>query len=78
MSKEYKQKPVINGIYHHYKGGNYRVITLANHSETDDDLVIYQSIEYGSHHARPLSMWFEEVIDHKGDKCKRFEYKHPQ
>ena len=75
---EYKQKPIIGATYYNYKGGHYKVLTLAPHTETGEDLVICQSIEYGSHHSRPLSMWFEDVIDHRGDKCKRFEYKHPQ
>jgi len=42
----------------------YKIITLANHSETKEPLVIYQSISFGSTYARPLSMW-EEVIENK-------------
>lgn len=75
---EYKLKPVIDGIYNHYKGGTYKVITLAKHSETQEDLVIYKSIEFGSFYARPLSMWFDDVRDHNDNPTKRFSYKDHQ
>lgn len=64
--------PEIDGLYKHYKGGKYKVITLAKHSETDEVLVIYSSVHFGSVHARPLSMWFEKInIDDK--VVERFE-----
>lgn len=62
--------PEIGKIYRHYKGGKYKVLTLCKHSETDETLVIYKSIHFGSIHARPLSMWFDDI----DDKTKRFEY----
>ena len=61
--------PKIGSTYLHYKGGHYLVMALAKHTETDETLVIYKSIEFGSTHARPLSMWFEQINRHK----KRFE-----
>lgn len=63
---EWKKYPVIGGLYTHYKGGTYEVITLAKHTETNEDLVIYKSTEFGSIYARPLSMWFEDVSKHDG------------
>lgn len=54
--------PEIGKIYNHYKGGKYKVLTLAKHSEREDEvLVIYRSIHFGSIHARPLSMWFDKI-----------------
>lgn len=53
--------PKVGGRYRHYKGGEYEVITLATHSETNEPLVIYKSILFGSVYARPLSMWFDDV-----------------
>lgn len=60
MEKETKY-PEIGKIYKHYKGGKYEVITLAKHSETNEDLVIYKSIGFGTVYARPLKMWFQTV-----------------
>lgn len=51
--------PMPGTRWKHYKGGVYEVITLANHSETQEPLVIYKSIPFGSVYARPLSMWHE-------------------
>ncbi len=56
----------------HYKGGVYEVITLANHSETKEALVIYKSVPFGSIYARPLHMWDEEC-ELGRIKFKRFE-----
>lgn len=62
--------PELNKTYKHYKGGVYEVLFLAPHTETGETLVIYKSLLYGSYHARPLSMWFEEVEvgDYKGPR----------
>ena len=56
----------------HYKGGVYEIISLANHSETKEALVIYKSVPFGSVYARPLTMWDEEC-ELGRIKFKRFE-----
>jgi hypothetical protein len=61
MSDEIKKYPEMGGIYQHYKGGKYEVLTMANHSESGEALVIYKSLLFGSIYARPLSMWFDVV-----------------
>ncbi len=50
------------GRYRHYKGGEYRVVGLARHSETLEPLVVYQALygEYGLW-VRPAAMWVETV-----------------
>lgn len=54
---------VVNGLYEHYKGGRYRVLALARHSETLEELVVYQAL-YGEEGiwVRPLAMFLENVI----------------
>lgn len=50
------------GVYKHYKGNYYRVIGIARHSETLEDMVVYQGLyEDGGLWVRPLSMWEEQV-----------------
>ena len=52
------------GIYKHYKGKEYRVIGIAKHSETLEDLVVYEALyenEVSKLWVRPLSMFEEEV-----------------
>jgi len=60
-------------IYRHFKGNNYLVLHLAKHSETLEDLVVYQAL-YGEKGiwVRPLSMFLEKVeVD--GELVNRFE-----
>ena len=64
----------IPGKYRHYKGNEYELLFIANHSETLEKLVIYKAL-YGEGEvwARTLSMWDEEV-EVNGKTVKRFEY----
>jgi hypothetical protein len=50
------------GLYRHYKGGEYHVIDLAQHSETEEQLVVYRPL-YGEQKlwVRPYEMFFEQV-----------------
>lgn len=48
--------------YRHFKGKEYLVLHLARHSETLEDLVVYQAL-YGERGiwVRPLEMFLEKV-----------------
>ncbi len=61
------------GKYRHYKGPEYLVIGVARHSETEEELVVYQKL-YGDHSlwVRPLTM-FTETIVIDGQAKQRFE-----
>ena len=68
-------KPIPQGIYRHYKGNLYQVLHTAQHSETEESLVVYRCLygEYGVW-VRPLVMFSETVtVDGDGKQLPRFE-----
>jgi hypothetical protein len=46
-------------LYRHYKGNIYKFLYRATHTETLEDLVVYQSVETGAVWVRPAKMFFE-------------------
>ena len=64
------------GLYRHYKGGHYKVLGTCLHSETKEELVLYESINgdgITKYWVRPIEMFLEE-IEVLGQKIPRFSY----
>ena len=62
------------GIYAHYKGAMYKVTNVVKHSETEEELVLYQC-QYGDYSwwVRPKTM-FLESIEKDGASIARFKW----
>ena len=67
-------KDIKLGKYRHFKGNEYEVVAVANHSETLQKMVVYRAL-YGKkeYWVRPAEMWNEEIT-RDGKTFKRFEY----
>lgn len=66
-------------IYKHYKGKEYRVIWIARHSETLEEIVVYQALynsaEFGDKaiRVRPKQI-FLETVHFEGNEVPRFTF----
>ena len=65
------------GLYKHYKGNLYEVICLAHHSETLEQMVVYNALyktQFGENSiwVRPAKM-FQELVVKDGKSVKRFD-----
>lgn len=73
MKHMVRQLDMTGKYYRHFKGNVYRVLHIAKHSETLEEMVVYQAM-YGERGiwVRPKTM-FEEVIERDGKVFRRFE-----
>jgi hypothetical protein len=64
-------------LYRHYKGNLYRVlIDSAFHSETQEEMVVYMSVNDGKVWIRPAKMFHELVDLPEGRVVQRFSEVH--
>jgi len=63
-----------SGIYKHYKGNLYEVLTTEQHSETEEWMVVYKAL-YGEEGMwmRPYEM-FVEKVEVDGEMVDRFAF----
>jgi hypothetical protein len=60
------------GHYRHYKGGEYEVIGVARHSETNEPMVVYRPLYNATGWwVRPHAMFFESAV-FEGKLQRRF------
>lgn len=54
---------IVGSLYEHYKGHRYKVVGVARHSETLEEMVVYQALyREGGIWVRPMEMFLENVV----------------
>ena len=73
MTYEEAAATITPGLYRHFKGNCYRVLSIARHSETTEPMVVYQAL-YGDGGiwVCPADMW-NETVERDGKKIRRFQ-----
>ena len=62
------------GVYRHFKGNLYRLITMARHSETLEEMVVYQALYgEGGFWVRPAAIW-DEIVEKEDYTGPRFTW----
>lgn len=73
MTYEEAVTEIAPGLYRHFKGNYYRVLSIARHSETTEPMVVYQAL-YGNGGiwVRLADMW-NETVKRDGEEIRRFQ-----
>lgn len=66
------------GLYRHYKGMLYEVVSTVRHSETLEPMTLYRAL-YGEHGlwVRPAAMFNEEVVEGGVRQARFAKVTHP-
>jgi cyclomaltodextrinase / maltogenic alpha-amylase / neopullulanase len=77
--KTEERKIVIGGVYKHFKGAYYKVLTVGKDSENLEEMVIYISLYYEENQeakvwVRPLNDFMGEKELENGTTVNRFEF----
>jgi len=69
------EKTLKRGIYRHYKGNLYEVLSTARDSETEEWMVVYRTLyeDKSTVWVRAYDM-FTEMVEIEGKMVKRFDY----
>ena len=59
------RKPKKGDVYKHFKGNLYEIVAVAKHTETMEEMVIYQEVDGDAIYARPLDMFISKVNKEK-------------
>lgn len=52
-------------IYKHFKGNVYEILAIAKHTETMEEMVVYQEVDGEATYTRPLEMFVSKVDKEK-------------
>lgn len=74
-----RELPSPGEVWRHFKQNDYKIISIAEHTETKEKMVVYEAL-YGNYgvYVRPLDMFMSEVDHQKYPQVKqkyRFEKK---
>lgn len=68
---QYDRNFQVGDTVQHFKGGLYKIVAIATHTETKENLVIYQSLKDNKTWARPYAMFTSEVDKDKYPDVKQ-------
>ncbi|CDQ41879.1 DUF1653 domain-containing protein [Virgibacillus salexigens] len=60
------RKALLNQVYQHYKGALYIVDSVARHTETGEQMVVYRSLDTGQQWVRPKDMFLDIIQKEEG------------